>query len=200
MMRKTTVSLAALGLAAICAAASAHPKGEIFLSKFDSNGDGKVTREEFMNASVERFDRMDANSDGKISQDELHAYMQQRQEARRQEKFKKIDANGDGNISRDEYLAHKRSRAERQFSRMDKDSDGRLSGMEFGEHKRPGKHRRGGRIFEHLDKDRDGVVSREESNEGWSNWFAKIDRDGDKVITPAELESYRMDKRKNWKR
>lgn len=43
------------------------------IGAIDANNDGRVSRDEFINADRERFDRMDANKDGKISREEAAA-------------------------------------------------------------------------------------------------------------------------------
>lgn len=40
-------------------------------AKYDANGDGKITREEFMSMAGKRFDKMDANGDGSLSKGEM---------------------------------------------------------------------------------------------------------------------------------
>lgn len=45
-------------------------KGSRF-AKYDANGDGAVSRDEFLAKAAERFSKMDANGDGKLSEDEM---------------------------------------------------------------------------------------------------------------------------------
>lgn len=47
-----------------------HPFG---LEKLDANGDGSVSKDEFMAAHEEKFTEMDTNGDGVISKEELEA-------------------------------------------------------------------------------------------------------------------------------
>ncbi|CAH9014281.1 hypothetical protein NURINAE_00042 [Candidatus Nitrosacidococcus sp. I8] len=49
-------------------------KGEWF-SKMDSNGDGKISKDEAKGSLKDRFDKVDSNSDGYITQDELGSSM-----------------------------------------------------------------------------------------------------------------------------
>lgn len=44
------------------------------MMRMDSNGDGKVSREEFMQGHAAMFDRMDTNGDGMVDMDEKRAF------------------------------------------------------------------------------------------------------------------------------
>ncbi|HFD79510.1 MAG TPA: hypothetical protein ENK05_03810 [Gammaproteobacteria bacterium] len=50
--------------------------GKCGLGRMDSNGDGKVTREEFMKGHEAVFERIDRNGDGVLDADERNAHMQ----------------------------------------------------------------------------------------------------------------------------
>lgn len=41
------------------------------LSRFDANGDGQISKEEFSQNALTRFDRADVNNDGKVTRDEI---------------------------------------------------------------------------------------------------------------------------------
>lgn len=60
-----------------------HRKGKF--ERMDSDGDGVVTKDEFMAHSEKRFSKMDADGDGKITKEESDAAR-----ARMKEKFGKM--------------------------------------------------------------------------------------------------------------
>ena len=49
-----------------------HDKGG-FMQKIDTDGDGKISKSEFVNSHEERFSKMDANGDGYIEREEMKA-------------------------------------------------------------------------------------------------------------------------------
>ncbi|GIX21358.1 MAG: hypothetical protein KatS3mg121_0141 [Gammaproteobacteria bacterium] len=49
------------------------PRGAKLFKKMDADGDGQVTRAEFLAAHEKHFDRLDADGDGILTHDELKA-------------------------------------------------------------------------------------------------------------------------------
>lgn len=90
------------------------------LIRADTNGDGVITRQEFMAASDARFARMDANKDGKLTADE-------RQGRRGGRMGATADANGDGVVT----LEEQRAQAARTFDRLDRNKDGKIDASEI---------------------------------------------------------------------
>lgn len=80
------------------------PSGADFIKKFDSNGDGKISVDEY----VADFAKMDASHDGLIDATEAPQGGG--------DFIGGFDANGDGKVSKDEFLA--------DFRQMDKNGDG----------------------------------------------------------------------------
>tara|TARA_Y100000815_G_C13046157_1_gene388768 strand:+ start:98 stop:328 length:231 start_codon:yes stop_codon:yes gene_type:complete len=68
-------------------------RGGGMMAKADTNGDGRLTLQEFQAHALARFDRADADSDGTVTQAErkaareaMRAQMAERREARRAER------------------------------------------------------------------------------------------------------------------
>ncbi len=166
-----------------------------FMRFFDSDKDGNVTMQEFDKAAKSRYQRMDKNNDGKMTDDEFKAYLSERRDERRNKKFQKMDANKDGAVSKDEYIAYQTNKAEKRFSRMDTDKNSMLTQEENnkrGKRRRPG----GNKMLKRLDTNNDGIVTQKESYNAWSNWFGRIDANGDKTVTKEEVRAYRDKKRR----
>lgn len=82
-MNKYVLSAAmavALGLASGAAIAGHHeggkhegPRGEKMMERIDTDGDGVISKAEFMAKHEEKFTQMDTNGDGSLSKDEMEA-------------------------------------------------------------------------------------------------------------------------------
>lgn len=120
---------AALSAAPALAQDAPPPAGEFprfDLSRFDTDGDGKVSLDEIAQARKAEAAALDANSDGKLSYDELVAgelrEIRPRIEAKVKARIEALDADGDGQLSAAE-LATPPS-AGKMFERFDADHDG----------------------------------------------------------------------------
>ncbi|MBU1213316.1 MAG: hypothetical protein KJ587_18930 [Alphaproteobacteria bacterium] len=105
------------------------------LRGMDADGNGEVTKAEFLAPKEKRFGELDGDADGKLTETELFKEMDETADYYARRAIKDFDANSDAKISKDEYEADARKR----FGMRDRDGDGRIEGDEM----RPRwKHRR----------------------------------------------------------
>lgn len=113
------------------------PRGpRLDFATMDTDGDGKITKEEMAAAAAARFAEADTNGDGSLSTEELVARMEARAAAREAERMQRgadrmierMDANDDGVLSADEMAPRDDSR---MFARLDADEDGAISQEEL---------------------------------------------------------------------
>lgn len=109
----------------------------------------------------------------------------------------KMDTDGDGSVSRDEFLAHHKSR----YAKMDTDGDGVISDEEKAaakearkakreEHRAKMKERRKQhheKMMTRYDANKDGKLDASEREAMASDHFAKMDKNGDGVLSADEL-------------
>jgi Ca2+-binding EF-hand superfamily protein len=141
---KTFVVASLLALAPLAAFAAdpgpapGGPPNGMF-KKWDTNGDGVVTKEEAQAASADnlskRFDQMDLNKDGQLTPDEISKAHDMRRTAMREkfaEQFKSADKNGDGGLSKEEAAAM--PRIAEHFDELDTNKDGIVTQEELQAH------------------------------------------------------------------
>jgi Ca2+-binding EF-hand superfamily protein len=131
------LAVAGLLLAATPVLAQAGPGGgggmarpAMMLQQFDSDGDGKVSQEEFRAGHDQRFSTLDADGNGQISREEFATRAPQPpapKPPRAERMFSRMDANADGTVSRDEFDAW----STQGFARHDANGDGVISADEF---------------------------------------------------------------------
>ncbi|TQS74010.1 histidine kinase [Rhodobacteraceae bacterium] len=96
-------------------------------TRFDTDGDGQVSKEEIAKIRADKVTALDANGDGLLSEEELVAAemadAQARIEKRVAARIAMSDADGDGMLSAAE-LAVKPSLPLAMFDRVDADGDG----------------------------------------------------------------------------
>jgi Ca2+-binding EF-hand superfamily protein len=109
----------------------------------DTNGDGRVSRTEAVDAGAKRagewFDKLDLDKDGFLTREEMQKTRKAHHEQLREkmeERFKAADTNSDGQLSLDEVQTQKPQLAER-FGELDQDKNGLLSKEELRRFHRP---------------------------------------------------------------
>ncbi|MFL5239873.1 MAG: EF-hand domain-containing protein [Rhizomicrobium sp.] len=164
-------------------AASAHrpaPRnhvrgGQRFLSEYDLNHDGKVTRDEFNKAAAQRF--AEATGGGKLmNEQQFEAYRTRGLHQHADQTFRRADWNGDGKLSYDEFANPIRA----SFERADKQSAGVIycrpqgansAGSGQAHHGRRGS-RGAGNFCSRDDLNHDGKVTRAELDQALHQQFA----------------------------
>ena len=131
-------------LLAVSAGAHSQPPGGGIL-RLDSDGDGRVSREEFQSGDVggrgRGLAKADTDGDGAVSRDEIQAALNDETSKRAERMvgaFDEMDSDGNGVVTREEM-------ADGAFSRLDTDGDGYVTEEEArAMHERRGKHGKGG--------------------------------------------------------
>jgi Ca2+-binding EF-hand superfamily protein len=119
MSRTLLISgLAAATLAAVAGAATAQQPARPALERqahaqrADTDGDGRISRAEFVARRVERLTAADADGDGTVTREELQVRGDAHRAQRAETRFARLDANGDGAVSREEFTAPRAARAD----------------------------------------------------------------------------------------
>jgi len=90
----TAVLAATLGLGATAAMADNHKDGHHkggMMQKVDTNGDGMVSKTEFMAKHEEMFAKMDANNDGNLTKEEMKSAREAMKEKWEEKKEKRME-------------------------------------------------------------------------------------------------------------
>ena len=95
--------------------------------QYDLNGDGKITREEFMAARAVCFARHDTSGDGMLTRAEVKNSFPPQMADRIDAEFPRLDLDGDGLISREEFDRE----SDRLFRQLDTNGDGVIAGTEL---------------------------------------------------------------------
>ena len=119
--------------------------------------------------------------------------------------FKKMDSDGDGKVTRTEHAAG----AQQMFTKCDTNSDGIVTAAEMDaamaakddkhdKHDKKGKHHRtsADKIRE-IDSNNDGQLTLAEHNAGAEKMFAKMDKNGDGVLSEDECEEGHKEMKKH---
>jgi Ca2+-binding EF-hand superfamily protein len=171
--------------------------GEYFsmhmLERWDADGDGAVTQEEFLTSPNHRFEAADADDDGIVTEDELSKIVEERGVRGGMRFLEQLDTNDDGKLSLEEATQLALDRAKRRFERADRDNDGFITAGEAGKigGRRAGRHapRFAGRMMDRFDADNDGQITKAEADEHRQMQFARFDVDDDGQVTAEEMQA-----------
>lgn len=95
--------------------------------QYDLNGDGKITRSEFMAVRATCFAKYDGNGDGLLTRAEVKTFFPPQLADRMDSAFARLDRDRDGLIGREEFDRE----SDRLFRQMDTNNDGVLAGSEL---------------------------------------------------------------------
>lgn len=178
-MKRTLIvgGLAALTLAAGGAALAQDPPRA---ARGDQDGDGRLSRAEFVDGHAQRLARLDADGDGSVTADERKAAHDARRGERAGRAFARLDANSDGAVTRAEFDAAREGRAERRAERGE----------------RRGRWGRGGprRGMARMGDGAEPVVIADARARA-EQTFARLDANGDGYVTPEERRAQRGERR-----
>ena len=104
-MKKLILSTFAVLMIAAPAAYACHHDGGNYKNNRDTNGDGVISKEEFVSHAEKQFMKMDANNDGTVTKDEQHAAKKKmRQEMKnKKNKWKQKKMNKDASANSISY-------------------------------------------------------------------------------------------------
>lgn len=97
------------------------------LAKSDANGDGRISRSEFIGARRDRFQRMDRNNDGYFTPDDLPRIARKRGGEKVDRLIEALDTNRDGRLTGPEFVVG----PTRLFDLADRDRDGVIDRVEM---------------------------------------------------------------------
>jgi Ca2+-binding EF-hand superfamily protein len=210
MFRITRLALVATPLTALSlyvsaqsnpvAASGAHPSlFQHMLQKMDTNGDGRITLDEYLAAANAHFKSIDSQHKGSVDAADIASSPEAtaRIDQRAQSMVKRLDTTGNGFVTQDEFVAA----AQQRFARLDKNADGKLTPDELTAARRHhgsaepanGKSNKRAqfaqRHFDKIDANHDGVVTIDEYVSAARTLYAQFDSAHDGKVTAAEIES-----------
>lgn len=125
-----TRSIAFASLLACGVAVAANLDNRQLFAAADKNGDGLVSKQEFLDERAKQFDTLDTNRDGWLSQDELASGLPNaRARMMLPFMFGQFDTDGDGRVTRAEFAKAPTP----GFDRADANGDGVISQAEVRE-------------------------------------------------------------------
>ncbi|MEH0198086.1 EF-hand domain-containing protein [Caulobacter sp. CCNWLY153] len=143
MIRNTLILAAVLAAVSAPALAASHAR-DTFIKEQDVNGDGIVTKEEFVITRDQLFKAIDADKNGVLSKEEYVGEFKVRLE-------KRLAASTEAAEKKEEERVRQMRQADVRFGVLDSDKSGGITPAEFAYS--------GWRMFVTHDTNKDGVVS-----------------------------------------
>ncbi len=179
-MKKSTLAAGAAAVLAVLTAGGAiAQQSPNRAARGDTDGDGRISRAEFVDGRLARLTAIDANRDGSISAEERRSGFDTRRNQRASARFEALDKDGNGSVSREEFTAR-----EPRGDRAENAGRGGRHGMGRGGHRGGGRGHGGGEWgqgaetrgplaiadvqtrlttqFDRVDANRDGFITAEE--------------------------------------
>jgi len=192
----TALSVFAFAQAADPAAAGAHAGiYPYMLQKMDSNGDGRISLDEYLAASSARFKSIDSQNKGSIDAADIASSKAaiERIDHRANAMVKHLDTAGNGYVTPDEFVAA----AQKRFARLDTNGDGKLTADELSARRRgrgaaqadpsrplpPSAQAR----FAKADTNHDGVVTIDEYVAAAKTLYAQLDTQHSGKVTASQI-------------
>jgi hypothetical protein len=162
------------------------------VKQFDTNGDMKVSKDEFTAGVDKIFDQIDTNHDGQITPAELKTYRQDKMKAWREERQKDMAQNAAQNNDQG---------AKKPDANKPDDGDQAQNGQGMEHHGRNGGHGQRGHwmrearmmqmmMFARVDTDSSGQISKPEAEAFANKIFDRMDRNHDGVISIDDMPSH----------
>jgi Ca2+-binding EF-hand superfamily protein len=164
---------------------------EHMLKKLDTNGDGRISLDEFLAAATARFQQIDTQNRGSVTVDQIANSPKalERMQRRAEHVVEHLDKANNGYITQDEFIAA----AKQRFAKLDKNGDGKLTPDEMNRSRGErasspsGKHGQfAERRFE-LDANHDGVVTLNEYVAAAVTKYKELDSAGNGRVTADEI-------------
>ena len=193
----TALPVAVLSIATFAQSAAPAPDSRPtffghMLEKMDTNGDGRISLDEYLASATARFKGIDTKHTGNIDAAEIakSPEVTERVVRRAASLVTRLDKAGNGYVTKDEFLAA----ATRRFARLDKDGNGKLTIDELSAGRRghgPRQADKGAQFaqkrLEKLDTNHDGVVTEDEYLAAATAMYRQFDAQGNGKVTAGEI-------------
>ncbi len=175
---------------------------QLMLQKMDTNGDGRISLNEYVAAAQARFKSIDTQNKGSITAEDIAAAPSTVQRDQKIASFivKHMDSDGKGYVSEDDFIA----KAKARFAKMDARGNGKLTPDElssphvhangkFAQSQNPDVQAKRAefaqKYFDKIDANHDGVVTQDEYIAAATAHFNKIDTNGSGQISADQIAS-----------